>query len=55
VVAALQNVADTLAALEADATALKAARNLERAAKISDLVQRQMQTGNANVLLLLTA
>jgi NodT family efflux transporter outer membrane factor (OMF) lipoprotein len=56
VVGALQNVADTLAALETDATALKAARNFERAAKISlDLAQQQMQTGNANVLLLLTA
>ena len=56
VVTALQNVADSLAALEADATALKAARNFERAAKISlDLAQQQMQTGNANVLLLLTA
>ena len=56
VVTAFQNVADTLAALEADATALKAARNFERAAKISlDLAQQQMQTGNANVLLLLTA
>lgn len=56
VIGALQNVADTLAALEADAAALKAARNFERAAKISlDLAQQQMQTGNANVLLLLTA
>jgi len=56
VIAALQNVADTLAALETDATALKAARNFERAAKISlDLAQQQIQTGNANVLLLLTA
>jgi NodT family efflux transporter outer membrane factor (OMF) lipoprotein len=56
VVTAFQNVADTLAALEADAAALKAARNFERASKISlDLAQQQMQTGNANVLLLLTA
>jgi NodT family efflux transporter outer membrane factor (OMF) lipoprotein len=56
VIGAFQNVADTLAALETDATALKAARNFERAAKISlDLAQQQMQTGNANVLLLLTA
>jgi NodT family efflux transporter outer membrane factor (OMF) lipoprotein len=56
IVGALQNVADTLAALEADAAALKAARNFERAAKISlDLAQQQMQTGNTNVLLLLTA
>jgi hypothetical protein len=39
-----------------DADALKAARDFERAAKISlDLAQQQMQTGNANVLNLLTA
>jgi NodT family efflux transporter outer membrane factor (OMF) lipoprotein len=56
VVAALQNVADTLRALQNDADALKAARDFERAAKISfDLARQQMETGNANVLLLLTA
>ena len=56
VVGALQNVADTLHALQSDAEALKAARDFERAAKISlDLARQQMQTGNANVLLLLTA
>jgi hypothetical protein len=42
-------------ALQNDADALRAARDSERAAKISfDLARRQMQTGNANVLLLLT-
>ena len=56
VIGAVQNVADALRALQNDADALKAARDFERAAKISfDLAQQQMQTGNANVLLLLTA
>ncbi len=56
VVGAVQNVADTLRALQNDADALKAARDFERAAKISfDLARQQMQTGNANILLLLTA
>ncbi len=56
VVGAVQNVADTLRALQNDADALKAARDFERAAKVSfDLARQQMQTGNANVLLLLNA
>ncbi len=56
VVAAVQNVADTLRAIQNDADALKAARDFERAAKISyDLAQQQMQTGYANILVLLTA
>ena len=56
VIGAVQNVADALRALQNDADALKAARDFERAAKISfDLARQQMQTGNANVLLLLTA
>ena len=55
-VGAVQNVSDALRALQNDADALKAARDFERAAKISyDLARQQMQTGNANVLLLLTA
>jgi NodT family efflux transporter outer membrane factor (OMF) lipoprotein len=55
VLAAVQNVADALRALENDADALRAARDFERAAKTSfDLAQQQMQSGNANVLLLLT-
>ena len=56
VIAAVQNVADTLRALQNDADALRAARDFEAAAKTSfDLAQQQTQTGNANVLLLLTA
>ena len=56
VIGAVQNVADTLRAIQNDADALKAARDFERAAKISyDLAQQQMQTGYANILVLLTA
>jgi len=56
VIGAVQNVADTLRALQNDADALRAARDFERAAKTSfDLARQQMQTGNASVLLLLTA
>jgi NodT family efflux transporter outer membrane factor (OMF) lipoprotein len=56
VIGAVQNVADSLRALQNDADALKAARDFERASKISfDLAQQQMQTGYANVLILLTA
>jgi hypothetical protein len=48
-------VADALRALHNNAHALRAARDFERAAKMSfDLAREQMQTGNANVLLLLT-
>jgi len=56
VLAALQNVADTLRALKNDADALKATREFERAAKISlDLSQQQVQTGYSNILFLLNA
>ena len=56
VVGAAQNVADSLHAIQNDADALKAARDFQRAAKVSfDLAQQQMQTGNANILILLTA
>jgi NodT family efflux transporter outer membrane factor (OMF) lipoprotein len=56
VVGAVQNVTDSLRAIQNDADALRAARDFERAAKISfDLARQQMETGNANVLLLLTA
>jgi NodT family efflux transporter outer membrane factor (OMF) lipoprotein len=56
VVGAVQNVTDTLRALQNDADALKAARDFERAAKVSfDLARQQMQTGYANILILLTA
>jgi NodT family efflux transporter outer membrane factor (OMF) lipoprotein len=56
VVIAVQNVADSLQALENDAKALQAAREFERASKISlDLARAQLKAGSANVLLLLTA
>jgi hypothetical protein len=56
VVGAFQNVADSLRAIQNDADALKASRDFDKAAKVSlDLAQQQMQTGNANVLLLLNA
>ncbi len=56
VLGAVQNVADALRAVENDADALKAARDFERASKLSfDLARQQMQTGNANILVLLTA
>jgi NodT family efflux transporter outer membrane factor (OMF) lipoprotein len=56
VIGAVQNVADVLRALQNDADALRAARDFERAAKISfDLARQRMETGSANVLLLLTA
>jgi NodT family efflux transporter outer membrane factor (OMF) lipoprotein len=56
VIGAVQNVSDSLRALQNDAEALRAARDFERAAKVSfDLARQQTQTGNANVLLLLTA
>jgi NodT family efflux transporter outer membrane factor (OMF) lipoprotein len=56
VIGAFQNVADSLRAIQNDADALKALSDFEKAAKVSlDLAQQQMQTGNANVLLLLNA
>jgi NodT family efflux transporter outer membrane factor (OMF) lipoprotein len=56
VVGAVQNVADSLRAVQNDADALKAARDFERASKISlDLAEQQIQTGYANILILLTA
>jgi NodT family efflux transporter outer membrane factor (OMF) lipoprotein len=56
VIGAVQNVADSLRAIQNDADALRAARDFERASKISlDLAQQQMQTGNASILILLTA
>jgi len=56
VIGAVQNVTDSLRALQNDADALKAARDFERASKISfDLARQQMETGYANVLILLTA
>jgi len=56
VITAFQNVADALYALQADADALKAAVNSERAAKVSlDLVTKQLQVGQVNFLALLNA
>jgi outer membrane protein TolC len=56
VIGAVQNVADALRAIQNDADALKAAHDFERASKISlDLAQQQLQTGQINILLLLTA
>ncbi len=56
VIGAVQNVTDVLRAVQNDADALKAARDFERASKISfDLARQQMQTGYANILILLTA
>ncbi|MGB7043267.1 MAG: efflux transporter outer membrane subunit, partial [Xanthobacteraceae bacterium] len=56
VVGAVQNVADSLRAIQSDADALRAARDFERAAKTSfALAQQQTQTGYANILVLLTA
>jgi NodT family efflux transporter outer membrane factor (OMF) lipoprotein len=55
-ITAVQNVADALRALQNDADALKAAYDFERASKVSlDLAQQQLQTGQINILLLLTA
>jgi outer membrane protein TolC len=56
VIGAVQNVADALRALQNDADALRAARDFERAAKTSfDLAQQQLDQGQSNVLLQLTA
>jgi NodT family efflux transporter outer membrane factor (OMF) lipoprotein len=56
VIAAVQNVADALRALQSDADAIGAAIEFERAAKTSlDLATQQMNSGDANVLLLLNA
>jgi NodT family efflux transporter outer membrane factor (OMF) lipoprotein len=56
VLAAFQNVADTLNALEQDAQALKASAEAERAAKVTlEITQKQLQSGYANYLALVTA
>lgn len=56
VIAAFQNVADALYALQADADALKAAVNSERAAKVTvDLVHKQLAFGQVSYLSLLSA
>jgi NodT family efflux transporter outer membrane factor (OMF) lipoprotein len=56
VLGAFQNVADTLRALQADARALEAAIQAERAASRSiDLVRRQVEQGQVSLPLLITA
>jgi NodT family efflux transporter outer membrane factor (OMF) lipoprotein len=56
VLAAFQNVADTLHALHNDAANLQAAAAAERAAKVTlDLTREQQQVGYANYLALLSA
>lgn len=56
VIGAVQNVADSLHALQNDADQLRAALEFRRAARLSfDLARQQMQSGNANILLLFTA
>ena len=55
-IGALQNVADSLHALQYDAAQLAAARKFESAAKISlDLSRQQLEVGQANILFLLLA
>jgi NodT family efflux transporter outer membrane factor (OMF) lipoprotein len=56
VILACQNVADTLRALQADADALKASAEADRAAKMTfDLAQRQRTLGTISVLAVLNA
>jgi NodT family efflux transporter outer membrane factor (OMF) lipoprotein len=56
VLGAVQNVADTLTALEQDAEGLKAAATAEQAAEVTlDLSQRQYKDGYASYLSLLSA
>ena len=56
VLTAFQNVADTLTALEQDAEAVKAAAHAADSAKVTlDLTQRQLQSGYAGYLALLSA
>lgn len=56
VIAAFQNVADTLHALQEDADALKAAASAADAAQVTlDLTTRQLQAGYVNYLALLNA
>jgi NodT family efflux transporter outer membrane factor (OMF) lipoprotein len=56
VILACQNVADTLRALQADADALKASAEAERAAKTTfDLAQRQRALGTISLVVVLNA
>jgi len=55
VIAAFQNVADALQAIQSDALALQAAKNAEAAArKTRDIGRRQLQLGDISTLSLLT-
>lgn len=56
VLTAFQNVADTLNALEQDASAFQTAAEAQQAAKVTlDLTEKQVQTGYGNYLALLNA
>ena len=56
VLGAVQNVADTLVALEQDAAAVRAASTAEAAARTTlDIAERQLQDGYSNTLSLLNA
>jgi NodT family efflux transporter outer membrane factor (OMF) lipoprotein len=56
VIAAFQNVADALRALQSDAAALKAAQRAEDTAKASlDIVEKQLNAGQVNQLAVLNA
>jgi NodT family efflux transporter outer membrane factor (OMF) lipoprotein len=56
VIAAFQNVADALYALQADADALRAAVNSERAAKVTlELARKRLELGQVNYLSVLSA
>jgi NodT family efflux transporter outer membrane factor (OMF) lipoprotein len=56
VIAAFQNVADALRALQSDARAMRAARRAEETAKASlDIVQKQLSAGQVNQLAVLNA
>jgi NodT family efflux transporter outer membrane factor (OMF) lipoprotein len=56
VITAFQNVADALRALQADASAIKAAVHAEETAKASlDIVQQQLNAGQVNQLAVLNA
>ncbi|MGL4285307.1 MAG: efflux transporter outer membrane subunit [Phreatobacter sp.] len=56
VIGALQNVADSLRAIQADARAVAAATRFQTAAKLSlDLTQKQLEVGQVSILLLLNA
>ena len=56
VITAFQNVADALRAVQSDASAIRAARRAEEAAKASlDIVEKQLNAGQVNQLAVLNA